>query len=65
MEAILIKPANEEEATLLKSMVRKMKVRYTVLSDEDKEDYGMIRAILAAKNSKVVSKETITKKSKS
>ncbi len=62
MEALIIKPANKEEATLLKSMVKKMKVKYTVLSDEDKEDYAMAHAILAAKNSKVVSEESIMKK---
>jgi hypothetical protein len=62
MEALIIKPANKEEATLLKSMVKKMNVRYTVLNDEDKEDYAMARAILAAKNSKVVSEESIMKK---
>lgn len=41
MEALIIKPANKKEATLLKSMVEKMKVKYTVLSDEDKEDYAL------------------------
>ena len=38
MEALIIKPANKEEATLLKSIVTKMKVKYTVLNDEDKEE---------------------------
>ncbi len=65
MEALILKPANREEATLLKSMVKKMKVKYTVINDEDKEDYAMARAILAAKNSKQVSKETIMRKLKS
>jgi hypothetical protein len=65
MEALIIKPANKEEATLLKSMVKKMKVKYTVLSDEDKEDYGLLCAMLAVKNSKVVSEASILKKLKS
>lgn len=62
MEALIIKPANKEEATLLKSMVKKMKVKYTVLNDEDKEDYALAGAILEAKDSKVVSEESIMKK---
>ncbi len=65
MEALIIKPANKKEATLLKSMVEKMKVKYTVLSDEDKEDYALARAMIAAKNSKTVSEESIRKKLKS
>jgi hypothetical protein len=62
MEALIIKPANKEEAALLKSMAKKMKVKYTVVSDEDKEDYGLVRAMLAVKESKVVSEESIVKK---
>lgn len=65
MEALIIKPANKEEATLLKSIVKKMKVKYTVFNDDDKEDYGMLKAMLAAKNSKVVSEESVIKKLKS
>jgi hypothetical protein len=65
MEALILKPANKEEATLLKNMVRKMKVKYAVINDEDKEDYAMARALLATKNSMPVSKETIMRKLKS
>ena len=65
MEALIIKPANKEEATLLKSLVKKMKVKYAILSDEDKEDYALARAILAAKNSKTVTEKSIMKKLKS
>ena len=62
MEALIINPANEEEATFLKSLVKKMKVKYTVVSDEDKEDYGLVKAMHSVKNSKVVSEESILKK---
>ena len=62
MEALIIKPANAEEAMLLKSMVKKMKVKYTVVDDDDKEDYALVRAMLAVKDSKIVSKEAIMKK---
>jgi hypothetical protein len=62
MEALIINPANEEEATFLKSLVKKMKVKYTVVSDEDKEDYGLVKAMQSVKNSKVVSEESILKK---
>lgn len=65
MEALIIKPANSEEAMLLKSMIKKMRVKYTVLSDEDKEDYALVQAMLAAKKSKPVSEATIMKKLKS
>jgi hypothetical protein len=62
MEALIIKPANAEEAMLLKSMVKKMKVKYTVVDDEAKEDYALVRAMLAVKDSKIVSKEAVMKK---
>ncbi len=65
MEALIIKPANKEEAFLLKSMIKKMNVKFTVLNDDDKEDYAMANAILAAKDSKVVSEASILKKLKS
>ncbi len=62
MEALIIKPANDEEAALLKSLVKKMKVKYTVISEEEKQDYGLALAMLAAKNSKPVSEASIMKK---
>ena len=46
---MILKPANKEEATLLKNMVRNMKVKYAVINDEDKEDYAMARAYLRQK----------------
>ncbi len=39
-----------------------MKVKYTVLNDEDKEDYALARAMLTARNSKKVSEESIITK---
>ena len=61
---MIIKPANKEEATLLKSLVKKMNVKYTLLNDEDTEDYGLGLAMIAAKKSKKVSEESILKKLK-
>jgi len=43
-------------------MFKKTKVKYTLPSDKDKESYGLVWAMLAVKNSKVVSEESILKK---
>jgi hypothetical protein len=65
MEALIIKPASKEEADLLKSIVKKMKVKYAVVDDESKEDYALVRAMMSGKKTKKVSEKTIIDKLKS
>jgi hypothetical protein len=65
METLIIKPANKEEAKLLKVLIQKMNVKFAVISDEDKEDYALTKAMLIGKKSKPVSETSIMKKLKS
>lgn len=62
METLIIKPANKEEAKLLKGLIQKMKVKFAVISDEDKEDYALAKAMLVGRDSKEVSEASIMKK---
>jgi len=64
MEALIIKPANKEESDLFQSIAKKMKIKFSVIDDEDKEDYGLTKAMLAVKTSKKVSEDSIIKKLK-
>ena len=45
-------------------MAKKVKIKYSVLDDERREDFALGYAMLAVKNSKVVSEESILKKLK-
>jgi len=65
METLVIRPANSEEADLLKNLAKRMKLKYSVLDDDDQEDFGLAKAMLAVKGSKVVSKESVMKKLRS
>ena len=62
MESILLEPKTKEDAELIKKMAKKMRIKSSVLTQEDKEDIGLGIAIQKGRTGKFVSKETIMKK---
>lgn len=61
MESILFSPKNKEEVELLKQLAKQMRIKARVLSDEDKEDAALLKAMAETKNDKYVSHEEVMK----
>jgi hypothetical protein len=62
MESILLQPKSKEDFELIKSLAKKMRIKSSILSIEDKEDIGLGIAILKGRTGKHISKESIMKK---
>jgi hypothetical protein len=61
MESLVITPGNKQDSKLLKSIAKKMGFRFQVLTDQDKEDIALLKAMMEGRKTKFVSKETIMK----
>lgn len=61
MESILFSPKNEEELELLKRLAKQMRIKTRVLSDEDKEEAALLRAMKETENDAYVSQEEVMK----
>lgn len=59
MESLVITPSSKDDLKLLKSMAKKMGFRVSILTDKDKEDFGLLKAMLEGRKTKLVSKEEI------
>ena len=62
MEALILEPADKEEADLIMNIAKKMRIKYAFISDEDKEDYGLAQSMLATDDTKRVSEQSIISK---
>lgn len=65
MNTIIIQPKNRSELLLISSLLKKMNINSKVLSDEQKEDFGMVHFLKQADRSKKVSKASVMNKLKS
>lgn len=61
MEALLFTPKNQEELELLKRLAKQMRIKATVLSEEDQEDAILLQAMLEGRSGKNVSREEVFK----
>ena len=61
MNTILIQAKDESEFALLSEMLKKMKIKSKVLTEEEQEDFYFGKAIEQGLKSKVVSKDKILK----
>ncbi len=61
MESVLFSPKTKEEVKLLEKLAKQMRIKITILNDEDKEDAALLRAMLTGRTGKQVSKEEIIK----
>lgn len=62
METIIINIKTQKDKLLFtSSLANRLKLKSKILSDEDKEDYGLLKAMLEAKQGDYVDRETIMK----
>jgi len=61
MTTILIQPKDESEFVLLSELLKKMRVKSKVLTEEEQEDFYFGKAMEEGLKTKVVSKDKIFK----
>lgn len=61
MKSILITPESEEQLKELKAWARKAGIKISVISEDDREELGLLKAIEAGRKTKSVSKATVLK----
>jgi hypothetical protein len=61
METLVINLKSKKDKSLFYALADRLHLKTTLLSDEDKEDYGLLKAMLQGKKSTYVSKETVLK----
>ena len=61
METIIINIKTQKDKFLFTSLANRLKLKSRILSEEDKEDYGLLKAMLDAKQEDYVDRETIMK----
>jgi hypothetical protein len=62
MDTIVIKTKTASELNLLMELLKKMRITSRVLSDEEKEDIGLLKLIHEADRNNKVSKEKVMAK---
>lgn len=62
MKTIRITPKNKEEYTLTTALLKKKDIPNAILTNEQKEDIGMVILMKKADKTKTVSRNTIMKK---
>ncbi len=61
METIIINIKTQKDKLLFTSLANRLKLKSKVLSEEDKEDFGLLKAMLEAKQEDYVDRESIMK----
>ena len=61
METIIINIKSQKDKLLFTSLADRLKLKSIILSEEDKEDYGLLKAMLEARQEDYVDRETIMK----
>jgi len=61
MDTIIIQPKDKKELDLLSEMLKRMKIKIKLLTEEEKEDFALGKAIKSGMKTKSVTKDTILK----
>jgi len=61
MKTIIINIKTQKDKLLFTSLANRLKLKSKILSEEDKEDYGLLKAMIEAKQEDYVDRETIMK----
>lgn len=61
MNSIIITPKSKEELNFIKEILRRMNIASTELSEEEKEDIGLVELMKKADRKEKVSRETVMK----
>lgn len=64
MDTILISPKNKNELEFISELLKRMQIKIKMLSVDDIEDLGMLKAMEEGRKTKFVSKERIMNKLK-
>lgn len=59
MESIVITPKTEDEAKLITDLLKRMNISSSVISDEEKEDLGLLMMMKEADRNNLVSRDEI------
>jgi len=62
MDSLLVLPKNNDELTLITSLLERMKIKTKVLTDEQKEDLGLIHLMKQADRTDKVSRSEVMAK---
>lgn len=61
MNSIIITPKNKEELDLIKEILRRMNIASAILTDEEKEELGLIEMMKNVDRNEKVTRETVMK----
>jgi hypothetical protein len=61
MEAVIFSPKNKEELELLRQLAKQMRIKATVLSEEDMEDAVLLKGMLEGRTGEEASRDEVFK----
>jgi hypothetical protein len=64
MKTIIIEPKSTKELAFITEMLKRLGIKNKILTEEDREDLGLINAMEEGRKTKFVSRERIMKKLK-
>jgi hypothetical protein len=59
MEAVIFTPKTKEEVKLLQQLAKQMRIKATVISQEDQEDAQLLKAMLQGRTGEQSSREEV------
>ena len=59
METLLINIKSEEDKKIFLSLAKRLKLKAKFLSPQDKEDYGLLKAMIGGQTGEYVSREEV------
>jgi hypothetical protein len=65
MESIVISPKTRDEAKFITDLLEKMKISSKIITEEEKEDMGLLMMMKEVDRNEIVSRDEIMKKLKS
>jgi hypothetical protein len=61
METLLINLKSDSDRNIFTSLANRLQLKSRILSDDDKEDYGLLKTMLEEQTGEYVDKKTVMK----
>lgn len=61
METLVINLKSEKDKSLFSELAKRLHLKTVIFSDEDKEDYGLLKAMLKGRTGEYADKATVLK----
>lgn len=61
METLIINLKSKKDREPFYALAQRLHLKASIITEEDKEDYGLLKAMLKGKKGEYVSKETVLK----